>query len=36
MNEMANFKHSNFASSAVSNIPLQENRAMVQLTGSIT
>jgi len=28
---MANFKHSGFASSAVSNLTLQKNRTMVQL-----
>jgi len=31
VNKMANFKHSGFASSAVSNLTLQKNRTMVQL-----
>ena len=35
VNIMANFKRSNFASSAVRNPSLQENRTMVQLTVSM-
>jgi len=36
MNEIANFKRSNFASSAVSNLSFEENRTIVQLAESIT
>jgi len=35
VNEMANFKRSKFASSAGSNLTLQENCTMVESTASI-
>jgi len=36
VNIMANFKRSNFASSAVSNLlPLQKNRTVMQITASM-
>jgi len=34
VNKIANFKLSNFASSAISNLPLQKKRTSVQLTAS--